>query len=414
MATTKKKPQSSTRSRSQRRFTRQARDEAFLRFNPERSSLRGALQDAAETLEQEVGTARGTALGVKQAARESVPQFKSVYGQAQTDVGQGEKDLLAATGGSPIAPAAARDAVGAQRRLSESLAGALSEATNRQTEAQSGASFAINQAQSRYGRNVERVQTRLGDLSAEEGRYVSGRLGELLGAQTERRFKATQADKKLRADARQKRADRAVTRRGQTLTHEDRQAAAAAKKAADAAKKKGTTLPGGVKPRTAGDQTTFRDSVAKALRTVRPYVKTLTRDKARGLFLNGAQAQTIVDDKKLANLVAQNNSKPRDQRQSITDLRRRATTTLPAVPAIPETQLRVVFDMLYDGHLSRETVAKLHAAGITVKPMGMTTDRNAPRPGGVKRPPTAAQRAAQSARDRKLGSLIPASPFGGG
>jgi hypothetical protein len=406
MATTKHKPKPSTRSRSQQRFTRQARDEAFLRFNPERSALRSALSDAADQLAQEVGTARGTAEGVKQTARASIPQFQSIYGQAQSDVGQGEQDLMAATGGAPIAPAAARDAVGAQRRLSESLAGALSEAQSRQTEAQSGASFAINQAQDRYGRNVQKVQTRLGDLSAEEGRFVSGRLGDLLGAQAQRQFTATQKAK-----------DRAVTRHGQglshedrhraaTLSHKDRVAAAKAKATADAAKKKANpTLPGGVKPREASAQATFRNDVTSAIQAVKPLAAKLTRDKARKLFLSGASKPAEVDEVEYQKQLAKG--------KSTSEAKRLATKPAVTVKAIPELTLRVAFDMIYDGHLSKETVDALHKGGILVKQMPYTTNRAAARPGGVARPPTAAQRA-QRARDRKLAGVIPAAPFGGG
>jgi hypothetical protein len=403
MATTKKK-KPSTASRSQQRFTRQAKDEAFLRFNPERSALRSALSDAADQLAQEVGTARGTAEGVKQTARASIPQFQSIYGNAQAQVGQGEQDLMAATGGSPLAPAAARDAQGAQRRLAESLAGALSEAQDRQTEAQSGASFAINQAQDRYGRNVQKVQTRLGDLSTEEGRFVSGRLGDLLGAQAQRQFTATQKSK-----------DRAVTKRGQTLSHQDRQDALTAKKAADAKKKKASpTLPGGVKPREASAQATFRNDVTAAIQQVKPFAGKLTRDKARALFLRGASRPAGVDEAKYQQLIKQG--------KSTSEAKRLATTPAAAVKAIPELTLRVAFDVIYDGHLSKETVNALHSAGILVKQMPYTTNRAAPRPGGVRRPLTAAQRNAQRVRQvqrqtraaRPLSPHPPTRPLGGG
>jgi hypothetical protein len=286
--------------------------------------------------------------------------------------------------------------VGAQRRLSESLAGALSEAQSRQTEAQSGAQFAINQAQDRYGRNVQKVQTRLGDLSSEEGRFVSGRLGDLLGQQAQRAF-----------DARQKRADRSTTRRGQTLSHQDRQDALTAKKAADAKKKKANpTLPGGVKPREASAQATFRNDVTSAIQAVKPLAAKLTRDKARKLFLSGASKPAEVDEVEYQKQLAKG--------KSTSEAKRLATKPAVTVKAIPELTLRVAFDMIYDGHLSKETVDALHKGGILVKQMPYTTNRAAARPGGVARPPTAAQRAGQRARDRKLAGVIPAAPFGGG
>jgi hypothetical protein len=364
MATTKKKPPA--RSRSERRFTQQARDEAFLRFNPERSTLRGALQDAADQLQQEVSTARGTAAGVRQVARESVPKFRSVYGEAQGAVNQGEQDLMAAVGGAPIAPAAARDATGAQRRLSESLAGALSETTARESEAQSGASFAINQAQSRFGRNVERVQGRLGDLSQEEGRFVSGRVGDLLGEQAKRAF-----------TARQNRASRAVTKRGQTLSHEDRVASrraaatkAAAKQAAD--RKAHPTLPGGVKARTPQGQTAFRDSVAKAVAQVKPFAGKLDRHKVAAMFLTGVNAP--AEGKR-----GQPGYKPPFK-----------------LPAIDQLELTAALDVLYDGRISRATVAKLHDAGIVVKQMPYKTGPT-PRKGGPYQPLAAAASKAAAA-----------------
>lgn len=346
---------SSGRSRSQQRFTRQARDEAFLRFNPERSALRSALADAADQLQSEVSTARGTAAGVRQAAREADPQLRSTYSTAQQAVGQGQQDLLQATGGSPYAPAAARDAIGTQRRLAESMANALAETTQRGTDAQAGASFAINQAESRYGRNVDKVQTRLGDLSQEEGRYVSGRLGDLLGEQAKRVFQA-----------RQNRASRAVTKRGQDLSHQDR-VAAQQQRAADARKnaRANPTLPGGTKPAPLAARTKFRNDVAKAVATIRPFVGKLDRHKAAALFLTGASA-------------------PKEGTPGQPGYKAAVK-----IPAIPQSVLTTALDIAYDKKISHTTARSLHTAGIIIKelpyPVGAT-----PRPAAPRRSPRSA------------------------
>jgi hypothetical protein len=161
-----------------------------------------------------------------------------------------------------------------------------------------------------------------------------------------------------------------------------------------------------VKPRDASAQATFRNDVTAAIQAVKPFAGKLTRDKARALFLKGASRPAGVDEAKYQQLIKQG--------KSTSEAKRLATTPGVTVKAIPELTLRVAFDMIYDGHLSKETVNALHQGGILVKQMPYTTNRAAPRPGGVARPPTPAQRAAQRARDRKLASVIPAAPFGGG
>lgn len=398
-----KKPKSRSKSRPKPttrplrdRLSSQASDEALLRFNPERSTLRSALQDAGGQLKQEVDTARGTSAAVRQTARASRPVFRDVYGGAQQTAQQSAGDVLAATQGTMLGPGASREIEGVKARLGESLASALAETQARENEAQSGMAFAINNAQSRFGRNVDKIQSRLGELDREEGAYVSGRLGDLLGEDRKLRHDTNQQTRQQEFQAGQNRAGRSVTRRGQTLSHEDR-VATREQAARNAAKDKS---PSGVKWRTPEGQTAFKDSVRSAVEAVKPFAGKLTRGQAAKMFLSGVNAPQEVDEKKYRDLKAKN--------PTMTDGEAKRLATKPArkVAAIPETRLRVALDMVYDGHISPATRDVLHDAGIKVNQLG-TTNRRAPRPGGVRRPPTPAQRRRQQAAGRQVAGLVP-------
>ncbi len=354
--------------------------EATLRFNPERSTLRSSLEDAARQLSADIAAARSSSQATKATAERAAPKLRDVYGQAQGTAAQTQQDMAtnfgAIPGGSVVSGAASRDTAGTQRRLAEAMAGALAETTARATEAEAGRMFAETAARGRFGENVGKIESRLGDLSQEEGAFVSGRLAELGEESAARKFTAREnARNRAQSERSSKRSAGLDPDTGAPIPGGKLDPKAAAKKA-----KKGEW-------RAPSAQTTFKDQVAKAVQQLKPY-KSKPRSKTAALFLQGAPASSRVDDKKLAQLQKQNPG------ASITDLRRQATQKAPALPAIPKTVLTTALDVVYNGKISRATVRELHGAGIRVTKLPYQRGPTPRRSRGPRQTP--ARRAARS------------------
>ena len=182
MAKTKKK---STTQKLIDRYGGQAVAEAFLRFNPERSSLRAALQDVAQQEKQGVSSARSVFASVKGATAQARPELARIY-DGSGAVAKQLRDAATSPANGPGGAAASIESALADRRAEDAKARSLAETISRDQEAASGMAFQVGNVRARAAQDREKVNTRLAELDREEGAFVQGRVGSLREAQAKR------------------------------------------------------------------------------------------------------------------------------------------------------------------------------------------------------------------------------------
>lgn len=357
-AKTKKRPLSAATRNAQ-----QVSAESYLRFNPQRASLRESLDAARSERSRAYGAADTGAEGVKIAAQRASGQLRSVYAPELERSQASSAAANQAVAGLPDSAATFKGAIGAEgegalRRLRETLANAQAETIARQTEAEGGRVYARGAADAAYGSEAAKLRERARQLDSEQGAFESGRIDAL-----------TAADRKISHDiASQKR-----TQTFQASQQEDQQSftaeqnavkRAAAEKKARAKSKKDAH----VDPKTQG---ALEDAVAQARAAVKPYASRLDRKALEALFTNGAPAaaeKTRVNPEKLAALLDQG-VEPSVARLRATEVVQKAKS---AVPKIGPLSLRVALDLETQGYLSPETKAELHKRKYQAIPLGPT------------------------------------------
>lgn len=372
-----------------RRFRRQVNAEALLRFNPERSSLRGALREAGQQRVQEISSANTSAEGIRTAARQARPVLRRTYGSASRSIDQSDRDAdkilrtLAPGLHSDLAADFARnDTKATKHTLAVALASAIRDTTSREQDAAAGRSWAITAANTAYAQNVGNIRSRLQQLGRETGAFKQQRLGELGEAERGRHFQARQNRLGRRATARNQRRTQEAT----AARQEDAQAFQAEQKAKDraAAAARARRGPGG-KEATGPQYATFQTDVARARaigQAVRQADPRLGRITVANLLLNGRDARQVVDSRMVDRLIAQG--------VPVSEARRRATRTVPAVRAVNDAlAVTTAMDLVFDGRVSRTTARKLRRArGIRPTRLGFGVGPTPKPPRGV-RPDTA-------------------------
>jgi hypothetical protein len=203
------------RSRSSRRrraASRQAQDEALVKFGPEGSALAEIMRQAGEDYSTGVQVAKGTAAGLQASAKAAIPQVNKVYTRASAAHTANTADLLGALNalgpaGARFAGAAQREATGRADRISESQAGAETELRQRGVDAAAGLTAQTGALAAALAGTREKVASRLQSMGQEQGAFQSAAVRDIL-----------EADRKTR-----------VQLRGQTLAHTDRAASQAEK-----------------------------------------------------------------------------------------------------------------------------------------------------------------------------------------
>jgi hypothetical protein len=340
MATKTKKPKTKAKARSTTTspFAQQAQAEAFLRTNPERSTLAQQLADARGDRDTSVSAANTAANANVAAARGAPAAYQRTYDDALSHVAA----AISVPGADNPATGAGRDAAQTRGRLAEMLASAQTDAKQRELSAREGGQYAVNQADAGYDRTSGTLSARLRSLAQEQGVYTAQREGELSGDQT-----------KLDATAKQKSLDRQSAQRiaaGHDATSSEnarlRKTAAAksARRASDATVKglrtgvqQGKTAASDLK--TAG----FSRAEAGAL---------LTKGQ------RGSAGSDVYDTVKTA-------SGTKQQRSLNADGTPKRSAGTPDIPQISDPlALSVSLDLAYDGGISRANVKKLIAAGV--------------------------------------------------
>jgi hypothetical protein len=194
---------------------RQARAEAFVRFNPESFALREMLRQAIADRDTAISAAIGSRKTLSAAIDRAVPEIQTGHQRAlETATGSRamvDQALSGVQGGGAdlIRTAVTRERGGTDARLSESLASALKDLSNRRVEAAAGEASAKRQATAKYGDTVGQAQRRFVDLQREQGAFEAGRVGELQKEASDRAFQRELAELNIEAtDRRDRRSDR--------------------------------------------------------------------------------------------------------------------------------------------------------------------------------------------------------------
>jgi hypothetical protein len=249
-------------------LTAQAQNEALVRYGPQRFALRELLQQALTTRDMHLRAAAGAERGIQAAIAAARGQTARTYADAaQTTTGtRGLVDEALAKlgpGASPFAAAIARERGGATDRLTEGQANTLQDLTQRRLEAASGRAYETQAATQQFGQDVGKVQRSYQELAAEQGAFTQGRVGELKKEQADRQFQRDLAEFTQSEQDKRARGQQRTTRRGQDLSHADRQAAIEQRRAAARNKKKtAANRPRtGVGSLTQGEENSIKDDI---------------------------------------------------------------------------------------------------------------------------------------------------------
>jgi hypothetical protein len=306
------------------RITQQAQTEASLKYAPQRRQLSAQQQDIVDQFATGAKVAQATGKGIAEQINTVRPQVAGYVGKAQNLVDQGQSDLARYLGSSPLQGAATIDATNTKGRLAETLANTNTELDRRKIDAAAGTQYTVNALRTSAADALKKVGGQLSDLASDQGSYA-----------------ATTSDR-----LRQQAASRAVTRRGQDLSHQDRVAAIQQRQQAADAKKKD-------KQRgllSAKDQQKAQDDIAKAVAHAQDLVKA------------GNTRQQI------ANILVQGRSGA-----SVTDPATGQKLPLPDRPALPRDYVLAALDVVFDKHISLQKQQALQRRGIRVKDLGYTT-----------------------------------------
>jgi hypothetical protein len=343
MATKPKKSKTKAKARGATTspFAQQAQAEAFLRTNPERSTLAQQLADARGDRDTSISAANTAANANVAAARGAPAAYQRTYDDALSHVAA----AISVPGADNPATGAGRDAAQTRGRLAEMLAAAQTDAKQRELSAREGGQYAVNQANAGYDKTSGTLSARLRSLAQEEGVYTAQREGELSGDAT-----------RMAHDTAQKAADRRSRERiaaDQNAT--SIRTARIRTSASDRSRKGG-------RPASASDVKALRTGVQSG-KTAAADLKTagFSRAEAGALLTKGQRGSGGSDVYE----TVKTNSGTKQQRVLNADGTAKTSGGTPSIPQISDPlALSVALDLAYDGGISRANVKKLIAAGV--------------------------------------------------
>lgn len=356
-------------------LTRQAQNEALVRFGPQRFALRELLQQAVQARDMNLHAAAGAERGIQAALAAARGSTAATYSHG-IDTTTGTRGLVAdalskiGAAGSPFAAAIAREQGDSTSRLAEGQTNALQELTQRSLEAASGRAFATQHATDQFTQDIGKIQRSYQELASEQGAFTQGRVGELRKEQADRlfqrdlaEFNQSQANKRSRISAR-------TQRRSQDLSHADRQASIQQRKDAAAKKRAGNRIgPHGPKLATQEAHTALWQAIQGALPDAK---KQKSLDRGYG---------------EVANLLTNGRGS-----QSITDPQSGQKLKVPGIAKRGRLAAIVAADYAFYGGITQHTLDILHSRGFSVRDLKL---KRAPRGPAIKKLNQSGQDAAQ-------------------
>lgn len=373
------------------RWASDAALQALVRYGPETSGLTELARQAQQDRDTTIRQAHGSAASMMGSIDTARPEVAQIYDQAGLDQARTASLLSSQTAGlsgvaDPIRAATANEEAQGSRHLTEMRASNLADLSNRRVQARSGEQFAVQGAQQRYVQDIAKVLQRRQDLAGEKGAFEASTVNSLEQAYLGRALSSRNS---------QRTADTA--RRGQDLSHADRQASIAQRAAAAAGKRSAT----GTKLLSPDKHLEYQTQIQSIASAAAKYKGKLSRHQIVQTLTTGRPAQTIVVDrrnhKQLTPTEAKNNPNA-------------LPVHLPSIPQYdPDIRMTAALDVALDGHLSRATQKKLAQAGFRIKDLNLPTYGQWKSSGPVN-PASYDERRRQAARSgQTAASFIPAS-----
>lgn len=331
--------------------------QAIVRFGPEEQGLTALAQQARADYGTSVRQAHGTAAAVIDATQHAIPAVTRIYDQAGLAQARTAHSASLVSGAlANLGPAADTIKAGSALEVAQQLgnlrsarSAALEDLQTRQVAARQGEGFAVQQARSKYVSDMSKLLERSQGLRREKGAFTASTINAL--AEAERKRQVTLRGQTLQAQ---------TTRRGQDLSHTDRQASITQRREAAAqraAQKAAETMPGGAKLATPQAHGKVADQVTQMASWIRANRGNHSRAEIARDMLSGVSPQTITDPK---------------TGQKIRD---------PGVPKAPSAlALSAALDVVYNGGISNGTAKRLHERGYSVTKLGLKPARPKPKP----------------------------------
>lgn len=290
-----------------KRLVAQAQATAFLKTNPEASSLIQLLKGAGSDYQNQVAVERGAARGVIGSIDRALPAVRHNYALAAQTANTAQQVVdrkLAPL--SPVADdfraASALEHAGFLRRIGETRASTLGELQSRKVDARAGQAFAVRTARDQFRADKQKIGDRLLEVKREQGAAFESALSRAIQQEADNALK--KRGQNLTFKAAQARV--ATTRRGQDLSHQDRVANRRAQQNKDLSKLGASVLAGPKKDRpTRTQRVAARDkyeqgvSYAQQLRQHDPHaseaeITAFLTPKLGSALLARAAAQTAI------------------------------------------------------------------------------------------------------------------------
>lgn len=332
------------------RLKRLARQEARLRYNPERRGLIGALGEAKATRRSEKRAARSTGRGLRATIRASRKPTEENYDRLDSalaksdgtfDGGVMHADLqgLGGAAGSIVAAALAESA-SARQRASEARSNRMQDLDDQIIRAREGQVGAVRQANQAYRQNTAKILQQLAALDADEGLYSATALGRMRNERSGRRTNVrTQREAR---DARFMEKYGVTYEQFKSMTPKERRNAERAHNPDKSKDGKGKKPREWAPPATQGKAA---DTISLAL----AQAKRLKREK-----LDRAGAAQVLTE----------------GREKIKGEKDGTEFEIPEVPKFAGLWASIALDLAYDGHISARNARLLRKRGIRVRKLG--------------------------------------------
>lgn len=337
----------------------QAQNEALVRYGPQRFALQQLIMQALQTRDLAVHAALGASRGIQSTINQARGETAGNYATALATTGDTRAlvdSALAKVGGgaaSPFQAAIAGERGAATDRLTLGEANALQDLTNRRVQAASGAAFATQHATDQFARDVNQVRQSYEQLAGEQGAFTQGRVAELKKEAADRQFQYDLAQYSQSEQNQRSRISARTQRRGQDLTHQDRQAATQQRHQDATARLNATGNRIGSKgPKLASQEA--HTSLWQQIQGALPDAKTqkqLGRNygETANLLTNGRHQAQITDPTKL-----DATGKP-------------VKLPVPAIAKRGRLAAIVAADLAYKGGITQRTMNILHSHGFSTR-----------------------------------------------
>lgn len=345
----------------------QAQNEALVRYGPQRFALQQLISQALQTRDLALHAAAGAERGIQAAISQARGETQKNYGSALATTGDTRSLVdaaLAHLGGAaqPFQAAIAGERGAATDRLTTGEAGALQNLTDRRLQAASGRAFATQHATDQFSRDVGQVRQSYEALAGEQGAFTQGRVAELKKESADRQFQYDLAQFNQSEQNARSRTSARTQRRGQDLSHSDRQASIQQRQQAAALKNTGNRI-GSKGPKLASQSA--HTALWQQIQAALPDAKT---QKQLGRQY-GETANLLTDGRHQA---------------QITDPTKVDATGKPIKLPIPAIAKRgrlaaiVAADIAYKGGITQHTMDILHAHGFSTRQLQL---KRQPSPG---------------------------------